>query len=229
MGLEAANFIAGLDQSWPTGLDKLNKGDDHLRLLKHVLKGQFPGSGGDGYARAIVANEDEVDSTVGATGPLQPQITGNADAIAVLIAALEEAEKGVTLVGGIILYNGSFNDIPANWQLCDGTNGTPNMTNKMVRGTNTQGQILNTGGSDDAVNVQHNHGISDPGHSHTFPTYKEGSSDAGRTSQGSGTDVISNNPVTTVGTGIGINNSGVSGTGKNVPAHVVLAYIQRMS
>lgn len=37
-------------------------------------------------------------------------------------------------VGGIIMWSGAIANIPANWQLCDGTNGTPNLTNKFIVG-----------------------------------------------------------------------------------------------
>lgn len=42
MSLESANFIPGLVQSNPAGTDPKSQGDDHIRLLKHVLQSQFP-------------------------------------------------------------------------------------------------------------------------------------------------------------------------------------------
>lgn len=42
MGLESASFISELDDTFPLGGDPINKGDDHLRLLKSVLQSQFP-------------------------------------------------------------------------------------------------------------------------------------------------------------------------------------------
>ncbi len=42
MGLESATFISELDDTFPLGGDPINKGDDHLRLLKTVLQSQFP-------------------------------------------------------------------------------------------------------------------------------------------------------------------------------------------
>ena len=77
MGLEAANFIDGLDQTWPLGLDPVNKGDDHIRLVKKILKDTFPGVGGEGYASAILALEADLDNCVGSTGNFQAQIDAN--------------------------------------------------------------------------------------------------------------------------------------------------------
>ena len=58
MPLENATTISQLDSTWPLGLDSASRGDDHLRLLKAVLKTQFPGSGGQGFSKPITVSED---------------------------------------------------------------------------------------------------------------------------------------------------------------------------
>ncbi len=60
-------------------------------------------------------------------------------------------------IGGIIMYNGAFADIPANYALCDGTNGTPDLRGRFIVGAGTEGDIGNTGGSSDAVIPEHSH------------------------------------------------------------------------
>ena len=35
-------------------------------------------------------------------------------------------------INGIIMYSGTEESIPANWALCDGNNGTPNLVNKFI-------------------------------------------------------------------------------------------------
>lgn len=42
MGLESATYIADLVSTNPSGSDGKNAGDDHIRLLKSVLKNSFP-------------------------------------------------------------------------------------------------------------------------------------------------------------------------------------------
>lgn len=37
-------------------------------------------------------------------------------------------------VGSIIPYGGKLSDIPDGWALCDGTNGTPNLTGRFLQG-----------------------------------------------------------------------------------------------
>lgn len=62
MPLENASTIAQLDSTWPLGLDSSSRGDDHLRLLKAVLKAQFPGSGGQGFSKPITVSEDDLNA-----------------------------------------------------------------------------------------------------------------------------------------------------------------------
>lgn len=66
-----------------------------------------------------------------------------------LIAALTNL---IVHVGTITMWGGSFADIPANWHLCDGTNGTPDLTDMFVMGTNTESEVFDSGG---AVNHTH--------------------------------------------------------------------------
>jgi hypothetical protein len=41
MGIEASDTIAGLNENWPLGSDPKSEGDNHIRLIKHVLKQAF--------------------------------------------------------------------------------------------------------------------------------------------------------------------------------------------
>lgn len=74
MPLESSTTIAGLDDSWPLNSDQVLEGDNHIRLLKAVLKAQFPGVGGEGFATPITATEAEINYLVGLTGNVQGQI-----------------------------------------------------------------------------------------------------------------------------------------------------------
>ena len=37
-------------------------------------------------------------------------------------------------IGSIVSYNGDINDIPDGWLLCDGNNGTPDLSDRFIRG-----------------------------------------------------------------------------------------------
>ena len=54
--------------------------------------------------------------------------------------------------GTILLWYGNAANVPAGWQICDGTNGTPNLQNRYVKGNDADGNLGNTGG-----NLTHGH------------------------------------------------------------------------
>jgi hypothetical protein len=61
----------------------------------------------------------------------------------------------------IALWTGSLASIPANWKLCDGTNGTPDLRLYFVKGATTLADIGQSGGS-----VSHTHTAT--GHTHAI-------------------------------------------------------------
>jgi len=67
MALETGTTLASLVAANPTSIDPVSQGDDHLRLIKDVLKKQFPGAAGQGYASVILATEAELNLLVGVT------------------------------------------------------------------------------------------------------------------------------------------------------------------
>lgn len=103
MPLETATFINQLVETNPTGSDNANQGDNHLRLVKSVLKSTFPNITG-----AVTATQAQLNtaylplvggaltgavtssSTVAAsgfTGPLTGAVTGNASTATALQTA----------------------------------------------------------------------------------------------------------------------------------------------
>ena len=130
--------------------------------------------------------------------------------------------------GGIIMWSGAIADIPAGWYLCDGSNGTPDLTDRFVihadadsGGTNNVGD---TGGANSfTLTVSqlppHTHTIN---HTHTGDNIISGS-DWQMTS-----DEFSNNKSTTSDTYSG--NSGSTGSGSaidNRPKYYALAFIMK--
>lgn len=55
MPLETGNYISDLVDTNPPGTDPVSQGDDHTRLIKHVLKTTFPNIDG-----AVTASQDEL-------------------------------------------------------------------------------------------------------------------------------------------------------------------------
>ncbi len=91
--------------------------------------------------------------------------------------------------GAIVIWSGSVASIPSGWQLCDGTNGTPDLRDRFVVGasqdvgsmaeTNVSGVLTKTGGE-----AKHTMTIAEmPPHSHSYrwwnAWYFSGSSELG--------------------------------------------------
>lgn len=79
MPLETGTTIANLDEAWPLGSDGVLQGDNHLRLIKAVLKAQFPGALGNGFASVISAKEEEINYLAGVTSNIQAQLNALAN------------------------------------------------------------------------------------------------------------------------------------------------------
>jgi hypothetical protein len=162
MSLETATTLAGLVITNPTTGDQVSQADDHLRLIKAVLKAQFPGVGLDGYNIPITTTEVELNYVHGVTSPIQTQL------------------QGIVPIGSVVAFWGSV--APVNWRICDGTNGTPDLRGRFIRGSDATRGTSYVGGSADTVVVSHTHTATSSGsinlntggenvdHSHTFTT-----------------------------------------------------------
>jgi hypothetical protein len=87
-------------------------------------------------------------------------------------------------IGGIIMWSGSINALPAKWALCNGAtvNGvvTPDLRDRFVIGAGQLYGVNATGGSKDAILVSHNHtgttSIESQSHTHSGTTGNESQS-----------------------------------------------------
>ena len=117
------------------------------------------------------------------------------------------------------MWWGSTGSIPSGWSLCDGTtvNGyaTPDLRNNFVIGAGSSYAVNATGGSKDAVVVEHNHTTNIDG-GHVIP------GNGGSTYPYGGAGSYSS-------TVFSMQNEGVSGTDKNLPPYHALCYIMKTS
>ena len=60
-------------------------------------------------------------------------------------------------INSIVMFNGISSEIPNNWVLCDGTNGTPDLRNMFIQGSNTDADNGMIGGFIDKVLGIHSH------------------------------------------------------------------------
>lgn len=145
--------------------------------------------------------------------------------------------SGVTTVpvGGIIMFSGTISSLDSAWAICDGTNGTPDLTDTFVMGTATQSEIGDTGGSADAIVVSHTHTASTA----NAGNHRHYLQDGGNLSSNGSRPYAS--AINTYGTGyytdyagthnhsVTVNSAGSSGTNANLPPYYKLAYIMRVS
>lgn len=87
-------------------------------------------------------------------------------------------EGDTTPSGSIIMYSGAWNfngtglgtDTLSGWALCNGNNGTPNLSDRFVMGTNTSTNLATTGGANSYSLTE----AQLPSHTHSFTTGSSG-------------------------------------------------------
>ena len=181
-------------------------------------------------------------------------INNNVTTLSGTVTSLNNATSAYVVPrGGIIMWSGSIATIPTGWKLCDGNNGTPNLTNKFIIGadadvtgvsrTTVEGSATKGGGAKDAVVVTHSHTYSgttaatDLSHTHSYNTSNPsgvGSPSSTDTTPGEAANTISsttgaasgtmNHSHTYTGT---TDSAGVDGTNKNLPPYYALAFIMK--
>ncbi|MEH6405778.1 MAG: hypothetical protein V7767_00710 [Leeuwenhoekiella sp.] len=158
------------------------------------------------------------------------------------INPLVEVQKAVVPLGGIIMWSGAINAIPAGWKLCDGQNGTPDLSGKFIVGYDAADPDYNAVGKNGGTRAvtlteqqmpshNHNGNVSIPPHKHTLPGNVIGAS-------GNGSNALTNKNNT--GSTI-VNETGSSGyqqaslttiskgggqSHENRPPYFTLAYIK---
>ena len=155
-----------------------------------------------------------------------------------LLTGIEGVPSGI-----IAMWSGTNASIPTGWNLCDGTNGTPDLRDRFIVGSGNTYSTGDTGGADsvtltEAQMPSHTHSGSSLGtnttgaHSHTF----QHSSVAG-SSWGYNVGGNSTSPWVTITTSTAGNhshtitgNTGSAGSGaahENRPPYYALAYIMK--
>jgi len=158
-----------------------------------------------------------------------------------IIGTIPVAPSSFT-TGMIMLWSGAIGSIPSGWNLCDGTNGSPDLRDRFIVGAGTSYSVGQTGGSADAIVVSHTHTatsvITDPGHVHPYAIgngYYNTETDPSiatntySSRQNPSVPTANTNSATTGITVATTNQStGTSGTGQNLPPYYALAYIFKL-
>lgn len=97
-------------------------------------------------------------------------------------------------VGAILMWSGGAGSIPANWKLCDGTNGTPNLKSRFIVGYDPDDPEYDAVGKTGGVKNRTLTGANIPQHTHTFAGTTESAGEhshtikAGNGTSGGGAD-----------------------------------------
>lgn len=143
MGLESATYISDLVATNPAAGDNRSEGDDHLRLVKSVLKASFPNLTG-----AVSPTQTELNYVDGVTSAIQTQIDAKAPTAsptftgtingaamtltgAVNLSGLLTGSAGLTISGGAVTLT-SASSVAAPTPAA-ASNGTAVATTEWVR------------------------------------------------------------------------------------------------
>lgn len=91
MPVETANFISQLNASYPLGSDDSGDGDNHLRMLKNVLKAQFP----EFTAAALNATQAEIEAAIASVTGLAKLLLLSGSAAAPGLAVVGDEDTGI--------------------------------------------------------------------------------------------------------------------------------------
>jgi len=127
------------------------------------------------------------------------------------ISATNIGGTGAFVSGMIIAWSGATNAIPTGFVLCDGNNNTPDLRDRFIIGAGNNYAVDATGGSKDAVLVEH---------FHTTLNFVARSNYAEPRNFGVGTDGNCNSTGNT-------DTKGESGTDKNLPPYHALCFIMK--
>jgi hypothetical protein len=176
----------------------------------------------------LTASTTELNYVDGVTSAIQPQL----DALTSSVSAVAAVPSG-----SIILWSGAANAIPSGYVLCDGNNSTPNLRNRFVVGAGDTYAVDATGGSADAIVVDHTHsGTTNTtgAHTHLIPHNFDSATAGSYISGNDGPNNIAGSsnlsPMTSAGDhshSLNINSTGSSGTNANLPPYYALCYIMK--
>jgi hypothetical protein len=134
-----ANYIKSTNF---TAKDSLPSGDS-----ARIVKGTEIDVEFSAIASAIASKSDSNSPSFTGTPTAPTAVAGTNTTQLATTAFADAAAKAAFPIGGIILWSGSVAAIPATWQLCDGTNGTPNLRDRFVVGAGSAYAVGATGGS----------------------------------------------------------------------------------
>ena len=172
------------------------------------------------FTAGIIANST---MSVGGVAVFGAGISANSTmSVGGAVTATSFAGNGTIPIGGIIMWSGAVANIPTDWALCNGLNGTPDLRGRFVigatSGTGAGYTAGSVGGTANSIVVSHTHG---------FTGYR-GQGDG----PGQFYDAFYSNQdgaVNTTPSTFTSHPTGSSGVNANIPPYHALAYIMRVA
>lgn len=140
-------------------------------------------------------------------------------------------------VGTVIMWYGDPDEVPYGWSLCDGTDGTPDLTNRFIRGAGNTEDAGQTGGQaqyslSTSQMASHSHSGDtslDGEHSHSIDRDygSNGSPDYGTTGHDGSSATSTSTEEPNHGHSATTSNTGSGNAVNNEPSHEELLVIQK--
>lgn len=138
--------------------------------------------------------------------------------------------------GTIIMWAGAISNIPSGWVLCDGNNGTPDLTGRFIKGTNSTSESIGETGGQASYTITsskmatHSHtGSTDAsgGHTHTidYDVYNDAIDRGGN--QSVGNSYTDSSKAGSHSHSVSLDSTGSGDAVNNEPAYYELAFIQK--
>jgi hypothetical protein len=241
MALESATYIDGLNASNPAASDAINTADDHLRLIKSAIKATFPNiTGPVTKTQAEINGLAPLASPTFTGTPAAPTASPGTNTTQLATTAFVQAARTAVLeavypVGSV--YVNATNSTNPGTLLGFGT-WTAFGAGRVMVGHNASDPLFDTaeetGGSKDAVAVEHTHTFSATtnttgAHTHGITMRVEGTAGGGRTLNYDGTNLAGTNTIAVQSAGdhshtvSGTTGStGSSGTNANLQPYITV-------
>jgi len=126
--------------------------------------------------------------------------------------------------GTIVAWNGTINNIPNGWSLCDGANGTPNLSGRFIFGLHKNNSKYNTNGKTGGSEQVTLTTAQIPSHSHNFSYIRSNNSYSKKDGPGKNQTYYKEGSTQSGNTG----NTGGNASHENMPPYYVLAYIMKL-
>ena len=146
------------------GASKIGCTGAHSDIQSFITSTELAGSGSTPGANiitdAMMTTDVKIGSLAAYLGTIKTSIINICNELLAKITSLG-AFSGV-----VWMYTGTIASIPSGWALCDGTNGTPNLSNRFIMGVTTQIAMNTSGGSNTTTLTS----TQLPNHTHTGTT-----------------------------------------------------------